>query len=178
MINIISRQAACAAVSGPAKVYRNLIKGLDAIGYPYVVNRSLDSTKRLWVHDDTVALRYVARARAKTVVGPNLYVLPRDIPPDTDLRGVLYIHPSEWAVEAWKAVGFDACDLAAWPVGIDLDEFRPGEQSTRSSHVLVYHKMRREDELERVLASLDRAALGHTVVRYGSYARGGIRGCP
>src|SRR5450756_1482222 len=101
MINIISRQAACDTVTGPAKVYRNLIKGLDAIGYPYVVNRSLDSTRRLWVHDDTVALRYAARACANTVVGPNLFVLPRDIPPKTDLTGILYVHPSEWVVEAW-----------------------------------------------------------------------------
>jgi hypothetical protein len=170
VINIISQEATRDTVSGPAKVYRNLIKGLDAIGYPYVVNRSLNSTKRLWVHDDPVALRYAASARACAVVGPNLYRLPRDIPPDTDLSGLLYIHPSEWAVEAWRTVGFDACDLGVWPVGIDLDEFRPGEESARSSDVLVYHKQRREDELERVLASLNTASLRHTVVRCGSYS--------
>jgi len=169
MINLVSTQANSHVISGSAKVYRNLVKGLDAIEYPYVVNRSLNSTKRVWVHDDVIALRYVARARAKAVVGPNLYVLPRDIPSETDLGGVLYLHPSKWAVSVWKAAGFETCDIAAWPVGIDLEELRPQTRFEARSAVLVYHKLRRADELERILASLDRAAVRYRVMRYGSY---------
>lgn len=169
MINIISTQAASSAVSGPAKVYRNLVKGLDAIGYPYVVNRALSSVERLWVHDNVVALRYVSRTRAKVVVGPNLYVLPRDIPPETDLTGVLYLHPCDWAVAVWRAAGFSACEMAAWPVGIDLDEFRPYMRPEARTEVLVYHKRRRDDELECICASLGRAAVPYRVLRYGHY---------
>ena len=169
MINLVSTQANSDVISGPAKVYRNLVNGLDAIGYPFVVNRSLDSTRRVWVHDDVVALRYVARGPAQAVVGPNLYVLPRDIPPKTDLSGVLYLHPCEWAVAVWRAAGFEACEMAAWPVGIDLDEFRPCLQPEARRGVLVYHKQRREDELERICASLDRASVPHQIIRYGSY---------
>jgi hypothetical protein len=172
VINIISTQANSDVIRGPAKVYRNLVKGLEAMGYPFVVNRSLDSTRRVWVHDDHVALRYVARGPAKAVVGPNLYVLPRDIPPQTDLSGVLYLHPCEWAVSVWKAAGFEACDMAAWPVGIDLDEFRPGAKPAGSLEILVYHKQRSEDELKRILASLEAASLRYRVIRYGSYAEG------
>lgn len=172
MINLISTQANSDVISGPAKVYRNLVKGLDAIGYPYVVNHSLNSTKRVWVHDDVVALRYVARCSAKAVVGPNLYVLPRDMPRKTDLSGVLYLHPCKWAVSVWQAAGFEACDMAAWPVGIDLDEFRPGAKLAGSQEILVYHKQRREDELKRILASLEGASLRYRVIRYGSYAEG------
>jgi hypothetical protein len=169
VINLVSKQATSTIVRGPAKVYQNLVKGLDAIGYPYVVNRSLDSTTRVWVHDDVVALRCVSRSHAKAVVGPNLQVLPRDIPPKTDLTGVLYVHPCEWKIAIWRAAGFDACPMAVWPVGIDLDKFRPGAQSTGSRDVLVYHKLRREDELKDILASLDRASLQYRVIRYGSY---------
>jgi len=169
MINLVSTQADSDVVNGPAKVYRNLVKGLNAIGYPYVVNRALSSVERLWVHDDVIALRYVSRARAKAVVGPNLYVLPQDIPPKTDLTGVLYLHPCEWAVALWRAAGFSACEMAAWPVGIDLEEFSPCAGWERRTGVLVYHKLRREDELERICASLHRASMPHRVVRYGSY---------
>lgn len=172
VINIISTQTTSGVVTGPAKVYRNLVKGLEAIGYPYVVNRSLNSTKRVWVHDDVVALRYVARCPAKAVVGPNLYLLPRDIPPKTDLCGVLYLHPCRWAVSVWRAAGFTACDMAAWPVGIDLDEFRPGVKLAGNREILVYHKERGEHELKRILASLERASLRYRVIRYGSYAEG------
>ena len=169
MINIISTQSASSVVTGPAKVYRNLVKGLNAIGYPYVVNRALNSTERVWVHDDVVALRYVSRACAKAVVGPNLYVLPQDIPPKTNLRGVLYLQPCEWAILVWRAAGFDACEMAAWPVGIDLDEFCPWIGPEARTEVLVYHKLRRGDELERICASLDGAAVPYRVMRYGSY---------
>ena len=173
MINLISTQAGSDTVSGPAKVYRNLVKGLDAIGYPYVVNRSLDSTRRVWVHDDVTALRYVSRARARAVVGPNLYVLPRDIPRTTDLTGVLYLHPCEWAIAVWRAAGFNACEMAAWPVGIDLDEFRPRREPGARTEVLVYHKLRRDDELDRICSSLVGAAVPHRVLRYGGYDEAG-----
>jgi len=53
MINLISTQADSDVISGPAKVHRSLVKGLDAIGYPYVVNRSLNSTS-VWTHDDVI----------------------------------------------------------------------------------------------------------------------------
>jgi hypothetical protein len=170
MINLISTQADPALVGGPAKVFRNLARGLDLIGYPYVVNRALDSTPRLWIHDDLVALRYAARSGAKAVVGPNLYVLPGDVPADVDLRGALYVQPSAWVADLWRTAGFTRCDLAVWPVGIDLDEFRPRNASTVRREALIYHKLRPEDELQRIIASLDAASLPHRLIRYGSYA--------
>jgi len=169
VINLVSTQACSDVISGPAKVYRNLAKGLGLIGYPYVVNRALGSTSRVWVHDDPVALRYVSRSGARAVVGPNLFVLPRDIPPQTDLAGMLYVHPSPWVIAVWTAAGFDACPMAAWPVGIDLDELHPTKPPEARYGVLVYHKLRRRDELQRIRDSLDRAAVPHEVVRYGFY---------
>ena len=51
MINIISRAAVSNRASGPKKVVSNLIKGLEKIGYPYVVNARLDACKRLWIQE-------------------------------------------------------------------------------------------------------------------------------
>jgi len=77
-------------MGGQIKVFKNLIKGLDRIGYPYVVNQRLDACERLWVHDDTRALPLLHKlpAEIKAIVGPNLYVMPRDMPRGLDLRGV------------------------------------------------------------------------------------------
>jgi hypothetical protein len=150
-------------------VFRNLVKGLDAIGYPYSVNHALNSTRRLWIHDDHVALKYLSRSHdAAAVVGPNLFVMPDDIPSVVDLRGCLYVHPCVWATNLWREAGFDACPVAAWPVGIDLDEFSPSAAVERNA-VLVYHKERPESQLGNVVAAIRSA--GHTVqvIRYGHY---------
>jgi hypothetical protein len=98
-------------------------------------------------------------------------VLPEDIPRKVDLSGLLYVQPSDWVVSVWRAAGFRACDLAVWPVGIDVDALCPSERAARSSKVLVYHKRRAEDELRTILSSLERAGLPYRVYRYGSYAQ-------
>lgn len=169
MINIISTQARVDKITGPYKVFSNLLKGLDRIGYPYVVNRALDSTKRLWIHDDVVALRYMRRSKAYKVVGPNLFVMPRDIPEGIELDGVLYLHPCEWAVRLWKKVGFDACPIAFWPVGIDTERFRPSPVPWNERKVMVYHKQRDSQELVVILDALRDLKLSYRLVLYGHY---------
>ena len=71
MINIISKSYLSRNVSGPKKVVDNLIKGLNILGYPYVVNKRLDACQRLWIHDDTVALAEINKDKTKAVdAGP------------------------------------------------------------------------------------------------------------
>jgi glycosyltransferase involved in cell wall biosynthesis len=169
MINIISTQARHSNITGPAKVFRNLVKGLDKIGYPYVINRDLNATKRLWIHDDITALRYMHRSKAYKVVGPNLFVMPSDIPPGISFDGALYLQPCEWAKQVWELVGFNACPIAAWPVGIDTDEFLPVPVPQSKRHVLVYHKMRDPQELPRIFEALHNLRLDYRFALYGDY---------
>jgi hypothetical protein len=169
LINLISTQADNDRVTGPSKVFRNLVRGLDAIGYPYVVNRSLTSTRRLWVHDDHIALRHLRAAKeAAVVVGPNLFVLPRDIPAGIDLQGYLYLHPSEWPIELWHTAGFTQCPMKSWAVGIDTDAFAPPANPARNG-VVVYHKERPEAQLEEIVRSLSEVGREVSVLRYGDY---------
>lgn len=124
------------------------MKGLDKIGYPYVVNKRLDACKRLWIHDDRVALNKIAGlpTEIKVIVGPNLYDFPRDIPDDVDISRAIYIHPSEAAKEFWEHSGFKKCPLDAWPTGIDTNDFYPDGQ--KKELVLVYFKQRLDSELK------------------------------
>jgi hypothetical protein len=170
MLNIVSTQACSGgAVRGPGKVFHNLVKGLRLIDYPFVVNKRMDATERLWIHDDTTALRRVKPGGAHVVVGPNLYVMPAEMPKGLRLEGVVYLQPCTWAKGLWEHAGFRACPIECWPVGVDTDEFKPSHPRDRDLDVLVYHKHRDTAELEEILGTLRRSQLTHAVVVYGHY---------
>ena len=140
MLNIISRSAARVVTSGPKKVLDHLVKGLDEIGYPYVINRRLDATERLWIHDDLAALREINQLDAgiQVVVGPNLVVVPRQLPNDVDLSRAVYIQPSRWTRKLWEECGFNACPIAVWAAGIDTSAFAPTDKSRQDEHPRLF----------------------------------------
>jgi glycosyltransferase involved in cell wall biosynthesis len=169
MINIISRSVLSPRIRGPKKVVENLILGLKKIGYPYVLNKSLDSTKRLWIHDDIAALKYLHLLpdRVKTVVGPNLFVNPDEIPPTLDFSKIIYLQPSENVKRIWQKRGMIG-RMAVWPVGIDTEKFKPTLPAKK--FILVYFKNRKEEELRQVLLLLTSQNLNYRLVRYGQYS--------
>lgn len=169
MINIISRQAETFGVSGVRKVFVNLIKGLDLIGYPYVINRDINATKRLWIHDDQYALELMHKSKAYKIVGPNLYVLPRDIPPRVQFGGAIYVQPSDWASNLWEHLGFSSCPIVSWPVGVDTDQFSPSTDKKSSQKILIYHKLRDSEELKYILQTVETMGLSYRLIRYGNY---------
>lgn len=173
MINIISRAAVSKRTSGPKKVVSNLIKGLEKIGYPYVVNARLDACQRLWIHDDTDALLQVPKLKdVNVIVGPNLYISSTEIPADLDLSTTLYVQPSSWVTTLWIQQGFSN-PMAAWPVGIDTDAFT--ESTYPKDHVLVYFKKRTPEELAYAEELLKERSIPYKVVKYGTYIEGTYR---
>jgi hypothetical protein len=166
MINIISRSLIFKNVSGPKKVVDNLIKGLDKIGYPYVLNKRLDYCSCLYIHDDRVALQKVKELdpRVRVVVGPNLYVVPRDLPHSLDISRAVYLVPSEWNKRFWLHFGFDKCPMEAWGAGIDTEEFSPS--GNKKEFILLYFKQRFNEELERVEKELKKKNLKHKLLHY------------
>jgi hypothetical protein len=169
MINVISRSLASGRTTGPQKVAVNLLKGLDRIGYPYVVNRDISSTQRLWIHDDIAALDYAHLSGARTVVGPNLYVMPYDMPPEVRLEGMLYILPGPTSAGFWNRLGFAKCELGWWPVGIDTDECAPAPRPAADRRVMLYHKQRDAGELQEIERTLSDAGVDYRLVVYGDY---------
>lgn len=156
-------------------MFTNLVKGLEQISYPYVVNRHPDSTSRIWVHNDVFALPAVLRRRAaKRVVGPNLFVMPRDIPA-LDFGGCVYITPSTWMDAVWRGCGFDSCPTHVWPVGVDTDEFRPAPGPRPETQVLLYHKRRDPRELAEIERTLEASGLTFRRITYGHYTEAEYR---
>lgn len=172
MINIISKAVVSKKITGPGKVVYNLMKGLDKIGYPYVVNKRLDACKRLWIQDDVTALKYIQKLPkdVNVIIGPNLYVLPRHIPKDLELGRAVLLEPSQWTKNFWLHFGFDDCPIDVWPVGIDTDDFLP-KSSVQSckDKVLVYFKQRYKSELKHVIDTLDSKGIAYELVSYGNY---------
>lgn len=157
------------ATTGPKKVVDNLIKGLDMLGYPYVVNKQLDACKRLWIHDDAAALAQLKNLPTdiKVVVGPNIFILPRHIPKDLDLSRVIFLHPSQWIKNFWIHFGYAASPIAVWPAGIGADEFKPSDEE--KDLVLIYFKQRLPDELKQLESVLREKNIAYEKVVYGEY---------
>ena len=168
MLNIISRSIVEGGINGPQKVVANLIKGLDLLGYPYCLNKELSATSQLWIHDDPIALREAGKRKLSAIVGPNIYILPRNIPASINLSKFVYVFPSKWSADFWKDFGFDRCRQDYWPTGVDAAEF-PERPQPDDGIVLLYFKQRYSEELEFTKSILTAAGLKFETIIYGAY---------
>jgi len=169
MLNIVSRSLLTDGVTGPAKVVRNLIKGLQEIGYPHQLNRRLDSIRRLWIHDDKAALTMTGHLppEVHVVAGPNLFVVPRQIPASMDLRKAVMLFPAAWVKDFWLQAGYTSGPMEVWPCGIDTANFRPSPKER--DLVLIYFKSRFPDELEAAEKLMHSRGIKTITIRYGQY---------
>lgn len=169
MLNIISLTALRNKVTWPGKVVKNLMKWLDILGYPYILNRQLNATQRLWIHDDFFALKHLRKidVHTKVIIGPNLYALPRAVPVDLSIDQYPNIMPSDWVVDFWKHFWY-AGILESWPVGIDTEVFLPSEE--KRTKVLVYLKQRKDEDLNAVRKVLSTKNIEYEILVYGSYS--------
>ena len=167
MLNIISRSYCDSRASGPNKVVRNLIKGLDKIGYPYVTNKDLGYGDYLWIHDDAPAATALKRysRRDRVVVGPNIFI-PEDL--SIDYNDIILLQPSQWTKDFCLKYRYAKGPVEVWPTGMDTDMFAAAQPENRRK-VLVYFKQRFPEELAYVENILKEKNISHEVIRYGSY---------
>jgi len=107
------------------------------------------------------------RPDIKAVVGPNLYITPRQIPTSIDLSRFIYLHPSPWVVDLWREQGYVRSPLFPWPTGIDVAAFP--SSPLEKKHVLIYFKERFPEELEYAKQLLTTLKIPYEVLVYGSY---------
>ena len=169
MLNIISRSIVSKHTRGPRKVVLNLIKGLDAIGYPYVLNADLTATKTLWIHDDPDALTAAMKLPADVAIiaGPNIYTLPSEVPDTVAMERIIWIHPAVWVESFWRQFGNAQMKSAVWPVGINTQIFTTSSEA--KDLVLVYNKQRAVSDVKQVCAALKARGEKYKVLTYGQY---------
>ena len=99
MLNIITRPFE--SINGPNKVVKNLIKGLEKINYPYVINKNLNYCNRIWVPNELKIIPYLLNINASIILGPNLFMTPRGLIPLRMRNDIIYLQPSQWIVDWW-----------------------------------------------------------------------------
>ena len=169
MINIISKSIISKNIRGPQKVVNNLINGLNLIGYPYIINQRLDATKRLWIHDDKNAFKKISKLPSyiHTLAGPNLFLIPQEIPETLSLPRTIYLQPSENTKKVWLEKGYNKSPVEVWPAGINIPLSQPCIEERKK--ILVYFKQREQKELETVINILVKLNLNYNIIKYGSY---------
>lgn len=168
-INIISDSIKIGKIGGPNKVIINTLKGLDLIGYPYVLNKNVHQYRYNWIHDSSKGFIEIVNSKIPAILGPNIYTLPKDIPYFTPSKyKSIYLHPSKWCVDFWKDLGYTRSDLKSWPAGIDTFLFP--EMKVRSDNkVMIYLKKRERVLLEIAERIVKSIGLIPITIEYGSY---------
>ena len=166
MLNIISKSFYCPHPTGPNKVIKNLIKGLDKIKYPYVINKDPLFGEFIYINDDVVALKYLQKNKPefKAIIGPNIIIPPNE---KIDYTNLVLVQPSEWTKKFCIKYRFNKSPIEAWPIGIDTDTFVPS--NNMKDKVLIYFKNRFKFELSAVICALEKREIKYSLIEYGEY---------
>jgi hypothetical protein len=169
-LNIISDSYNRVGYGGPNKVIINTLKGLEKIGYPYVINKDIRDYKYNWVHDSVKGLIEVGLNKTPAVIGPNIVVMPKNLPQfRPSLNECIYLHPSQWCIDLWKNSGFDECQMSPWPVGIDTEDFKLTRHPESNGNVMIYFKRRDPVLLNSAISIVKKTGLNPQVIKYGEY---------
>jgi hypothetical protein len=102
-------------------------------------------------------------------MGPNLFVLPKDMPPFPKSDVSIYLHPSDWCVKVWIFLGFNKLILKHWPTGIDWESFNESLVKRNNKNVMVYYKERNPVLLDKALKVLENKGFIPVLLKYGFY---------
>ncbi len=161
---------------GVEKVFHNLCLGLERLGVPYSVNLPFQDLRS----DDHVGMlgrgRYSLEGYNRpnpVVAGIGLMSHPAEWPSLLqDYPVMKYLQHSQWTNDLYKRFYGDRC--AIWPVGIDIETWKPVEIE-KDIDFLLYDKVfwdrpRREMELFKpVRAALSARNRSFEELRYGEY---------
>lgn len=173
VLNIISESYCRNLTCGPNKVIVNTLKGLDKIGYPYVINKNIRYFKYNWIHDSVRGLIETGLYKKPALIGPNIVVLPKDLPRFRPvLTNCIYLHPSQWCVDVWKQIGFSECQVRPWPVGIDAADFYKTKRDPSGKEIMIYYKRRDPLLLDKAISIVKSIGFNPLIIKYGEYNEG------
>lgn len=150
--------------NGPGKVVSNLSKGLEMNGIEVLHNQYGDYNGCLQAWGTPIR-----QMNSDTVVGPNLCVLPTELPWIWNHFDNMVV-PSGWVKEMYESfncVKVGKTKLHVWAVGIDTDRFCPSNEK-KEWDVLLYAK-HRDGDIDMVLRHLEAMGLRVIILRYGHY---------
>ncbi|MDD2757937.1 MAG: hypothetical protein PHD72_00995 [Patescibacteria group bacterium] len=162
---------------GPEAVLRSLLRGLNELKYPYLINPKIAEIKTgdtVFVNGSIVALQWAIKEKKagkfkKLVAGPNLVVGPDDFngiinTPEIDL----ILQPSDWVRDFYLSISpFLADKIKVWPAGVALPE---NLNETDRVGAVVYFKNCSDDKLPgHILKELKNLPIKIDVLTYGHF---------
>lgn len=166
MLNIISLQALRKKSTWPSKVAKNLIKGLDLIWEPYIINGDPKLYKNIYILDDESSFR-------------NLENFPKDCeilawPILNQKKNIsnniknkyIFIYPSNWIKKLWDKYKWHKNSITR-PVWIDTYSYTPSNQ--KKDRVLIYFKTRYPEELELCKQLLNKHNIKYNIINYDTW---------
>lgn len=162
---------------GQMRVFLNLRRGLDLLGFPYRVNdfrHALRHPEELACIVGKPCVLGAIPWRNPILFGAAVYSHPVDDPRLLErlpIRKILV--PGPWMREMCRPAWGDAVE--AWPVGIDTELWSPAPRGAKTIDVLFYDKVRWDREqrevdlIEPIRARLRREGRSVATVRYGEY---------
>lgn len=169
MLNIISLQALRSKSTWPSKVVKNLMKWLDLIWYPYILNANLNSCEMLYIHDDLDAFLQIPsiNKNIKIIAWPNI---------DNNDKWLLkwfedryyFIYPSNRIQNIWNKRNRHKNSIVR-PAWIDTDKFKPSDK--KKEKVLIYFKTRFPEELKLACDVLNKNNINFEIINYDEWYR-------
>lgn len=149
---------------GPGKVRDNLLKGLESLDVKVYHNQERNHTG--WLHGIPSA-----SFPKHWLLGPNLFTLPNDAPPEVwNVRRNIVVN-CDWVKDVYAALFRNwniVVNMSVWAVGIDTEKFKP--QKGQRKKCLVYHKRGSENNLKLILETLTSLKIDYIVLKYGEYS--------
>lgn len=156
-------------VVGCRKLTLNLIKGLKELKQEYVENEPGDVNGI--IHGAVNEFRNCTLPR-NTVVGPELCVLPTEMPDKLHYYRN-WVQPSLWVVDYFKTFKeAENTRFYTWPSGIDTDEFNIKRGPYKRDCFIYYKNVTKQtpiEKLEYVKRDLEKKGMTYEVLTYGEY---------
>lgn len=159
-----------ATVNGPGQVVQSLLKGFKKLNVEVTPTSSnfgiLQPTNDL-----------VHRKTNDIVVGPNVCVLPSEMPDVISGLKTLLV-PSKWVYDKYVQdfnkilktnPSFVAPELKIWSAGIDTEKWKPSGNPKPYHNCFIYLKRRTQEELGLIKRVFENQGMNVTVVEYGTY---------
>lgn len=158
---------------GPRAVFNSLIRGLQTLNVPFVVNKK--GGDALCVLSGVCALREVLKWKRdglvkKIVAGPNIVVFPNDAnglicDPAVDIILV----PAQWVKELWISLRPElAPRIVVWAAGVQ----DPGVTVSRKRKgFLIYRKRIPTELFDFIIRTLDSRRIEYIIMEYGSFSQ-------
>lgn len=160
---------------GPSSVTSSLLRGLDGLHHPYVLNPRFSTIQKgdiVWVNESLDALRYAVHNKKEgtiLIVGPNLVITPYDHNEIIRSKAIDYIlQPSEWT----KGLYISLCKelegkIKLWPAGVQVPKLT---HHNKREVALIYLKNIPPGNLLQSLCSLcDTNKLPYKIINYGKF---------